>query len=110
MHDSRASGVNGHDIVAWKIIKRLICASVAVVIIIIVIRRIYQLRLRDNDGRILLNRKPEIQSGDVMGDENVPPGRLSAMGSLRKVSELYSDMQDISLLVSWNKADDTRDV
>jgi len=23
-----------------------------------------------------------------MGDENIPPGRLSAMGRLRKVSEL----------------------
>ena len=33
---------------------------------------------------------------DVMGDENVPPGRLSAMGTMHKVSELYCYETDVT--------------
>jgi len=32
--------------------------------------------------------EPETVFRDVMGDENVPPERLSAMASLRKVGEM----------------------
>ena len=66
--------------------QRLIRGPVAIIIIIVIVWRIYHQRTSSEIATV--GDKPEIQSCDVMGDENVPPGRLSAMGSLRKVSEL----------------------